>query len=192
MAMYGMVAVLGAGGILRLGVLAPLMALGLVCLRFDTTQYNFIGSVGWLLPFFVTGMIIRRLGDRPWRNGWLALAALLGLILSVPAHLFLFGFAIFGSYLVLYIALHPSLPRLRAARFGDLSYGLYIYGWPVEQAVLCWGGPMPWWALFLIGLPIAAGAAFVSWHLVETVALRLKPAGYPVEIRGIAPSDRPS
>jgi len=175
MVMYLIVAILGACRVLRLGVLPPLMALGLVCLGFDSTRYSFIGSVGWLLPFFVAGMFIQRLGAWPWHDRRLALMALRGLVLSIPTHLFLFGFAIFGSYLVLYLALHPSLPRLRAARFGDLSYGLYIYGWPVEQAALRWGGPMPAWTLFLIALPITALLALISWHLVEKIALRLKP-----------------
>ena len=63
-----------------------------------------------------------------------------------------------------------------ATRFGDLSYGLYIYGWPVEEAVI-WslGGRALWWQVFAIALPATAAIAFLSWHLVERPALRLKP-----------------
>jgi peptidoglycan/LPS O-acetylase OafA/YrhL len=63
-----------------------------------------------------------------------------------------------------------------AARFGDLSYGLYIYGWPVEQTVLYLRPDASWLELFLLAYPATAAVAFLSWHLVEKRALRLKPA----------------
>ena len=46
----------------------------------------------------------------------------------------------------------------------------------VEQAVV-WllGGRAAWWQVFLLALPAAALLAFLSWHLVERPALRLKP-----------------
>ena len=34
---------------------------------------------------------------------------------------------------------------------------------------------MAWWELFLWALPLSAVLAFLSWHLVEKRALRLKP-----------------
>ena len=85
-------------------------------------------------------------------------------------------FPVFGCYLALWLALHPRLPIIPAARFGDLSYGLYIYGWPVEETVM-WlsGGRAVWWEVFLIALPAAAAIAFLSWHLVERPMLRFKP-----------------
>ena len=72
--------------------------------------------------------------------------------------------------------LDPRLPVISAARFGDLSYGLYIYGWPVEEAVMWFsGGHAAWWQVFLMALPAASAIAFLSWHLVERPMLRLKP-----------------
>jgi peptidoglycan/LPS O-acetylase OafA/YrhL len=74
--------------------------------------------------------------------------------------------------------LNSRLPVIPAARFGDLSYGLYIYGWPVEQAVMwLYGGHAAWWQVFLIAVPATAALAFLSWHLVERPILRLKPGG---------------
>jgi peptidoglycan/LPS O-acetylase OafA/YrhL len=74
---------------------------------------------------------------------------------------------LFGGYLVIWLALTPT-PVVRAARFGDLSYGLYIYGWPVEQCVVYFSGAAaPWWAVFLISTAITVPVAFLSWHLIE-------------------------
>ena len=74
----------------------------------------------------------------------------------------------FGSYLVIYLALNRKLPRVPAAHFGDLSYGLYIYGWPIEQCILYFsGGKAPWWQVFLISTAIAVPVAFLSWHAIE-------------------------
>ncbi|SEE03455.1 acyltransferase family protein [Bradyrhizobium erythrophlei] len=58
---------------------------------------------------------------------------------------------------------------------GDYSYGLYLYGFVIQQCVAAFGPPVQHWYLnILISLPIAFGVAFVSWHLVEKHALRLR------------------
>ena len=59
-----------------------------------------------------------------------------------------------------------SAPKLPA----DLSYGLYIYAFPLQQ-VLMMHGVLSLWASMAVTLPFAAA----SWFLIEKPALRLKP-----------------
>jgi len=180
--LYLMVAALGMVRLIRLSVLAVLMAIGLISVWLDkwidqNLALGFIGGVAWMLPFFVAGMVAYKLRDRGFFNGRLALLAVVGMVASVPLQSFIPLFAVFGCYLALYAALHPGLPVIAAARFGDLSYGLYIYGWPVEQSVsYLWPGAS-WWELFLISIVATAGVASLSWHIIEKRALRLKPRG---------------
>ncbi|HKW54362.1 MAG TPA: acyltransferase [Stellaceae bacterium] len=181
--MYAMVLVLGLLRLLRLAALLPLLAVGLVCLRLDTAASGwFIGTVSWLLAFFVAGMILYKLRRLPIFSGRIALAALIGLVASVPLGGFIVLFPLFGAYLVIYLARERRLPVVPAARCGDLSYGLYIYGWPVEQTLLyLTGGALAWWQLFPPALAVSAAIAFLSWHLIEKRALRLKPRGVAME-----------
>ena len=177
LAMYIMVLLLGSFRAIDLRVIAVLIVIGMGAIWFDTasSQY-FSGSALWLLAFFASGMALYRLRHSGFINGRLALLACAGLALSAAFKAFILLFPIFGSYLVIYLAFARWLKPLPAARFGDLSYGLYIYGWPIEQTIV-WlnGGAMSWWALFAIALPVTALFAFLSWHLVEKRALRLKP-----------------
>jgi len=138
--------------------------------------FQLLSGWGWLVAFFAAGMVLYKLRRTRIFDGRIALLALVGLVLSVPLRQFVLLFPLFGSYLALWLALTPRLPVIPAARFGDLSYGIYIYGWPAEQgAIWLLGGHAAWWQVFLIALPAAAALAFLSWHLVERPALRLKP-----------------
>ncbi|WP_226858226.1 acyltransferase family protein [Diaphorobacter aerolatus] len=64
----------------------------------------------------------------------------------------------------------------RAGRFGDFSYGLYIYAFPVQQLVV-------WASANQLGFPVALAItlmstltlAALSWHWIEKPALSLKP-----------------
>jgi peptidoglycan/LPS O-acetylase OafA/YrhL len=174
--MYVMVLVLGMLRLLAWPVALFLLALGVACIGWGALEA--LGTWGWLLGFFASGMLLYKLRDTRIFDGRVALVALLGLVASVPLRQFILLFPVFGCYLALWLALQPRLPVIPAARFGDLSYGLYVYGWPVEEMVM-WlsGGRLAWWALFLIALPATALVAFLSWHLVEGPALRLKPRG---------------
>lgn len=65
----------------------------------------------------------------------------------------------------------------RAGRFGDLSYGLYLWAWPVQQVVASQlGAAAGYWRLLFTSLLIVTPMAALSWHLVEKRALRAKPS----------------
>jgi peptidoglycan/LPS O-acetylase OafA/YrhL len=77
------------------------------------------------------------------------------------------------TYLVLLAGSSPRLARVGARR--DLSYGLYVYAYPV-QATLLVVGAASWWlpAYVAASLAIALALAFISWTYVESPALALK------------------
>ncbi len=186
--MYLMVLGLGLLRLLNLPVMLGLLALGLACLQFNES-FDFLGGWGWLLAFFAVGMILYKLRATRIFDSRIAVLALAGLVLSVPLRQFIALFPLFGCYLALWLALNPHLPVIPAARFGDLSYGLYIYGWPVEEGVI-WalGGRALWWQVLALALPATAALAFLSWHLVERRALQLKPGARPVSASAPSPA----
>jgi peptidoglycan/LPS O-acetylase OafA/YrhL len=65
--------------------------------------------------------------------------------------------------------------RWRARMKADLSYGTYIYGWPIQELLAMTGvaalGFVPYFLLSLV--PILA-IAYASWHVIELPALRLR------------------
>lgn len=173
--MYLMVLVLGVLRLIRLPVCLALLALGMACIAFPDAL-GFLGGWGWTLSFFAAGMVLYKLRDTRIFDGRVALLALAGLALSIPLRQFILLFPLFGCYLALYLALNPKLPIIPATKFGDLSYGLYIFGWPSEELMI-WlmHGQATWWQEFLLSTLLAGSLAFLSWHLVEKRALRLKP-----------------
>jgi len=70
-------------------------------------------------------------------------------------------------YLAVLIGMTP-MPELPFYRGGDYSYGIYLYGFPIQQAVILAGlGNASAWQNFLISTPLILLFAFVSWHLIE-------------------------
>lgn len=77
--------------------------------------------------------------------------------------------------LVLWIGTR-SWPVLRAAgRFGDLSYGIYVYAWPVQQIVVHLMPGASYVALVVPTLLVTIGLAWLSWRYIELPALGMKP-----------------
>jgi peptidoglycan/LPS O-acetylase OafA/YrhL len=140
------------------------------------------GGVGLLLPFvafFCTGILFLLYGGRiPYRPLFAAgaAAALCG-CLFVP-DLARAGAAVFGGYLVFWFALavrSPLIDRLRPRQ--DISYGLYLYGWPVQSLIIFWFRDLSAFQVSLLTLVVAGLFGWLSWVLVESPALRLKRTG---------------
>ena len=76
------------------------------------------------------------------------------------------------SYLVITIGYHPAVYVQSMRVFGDYSYGLYIYGLPIQQLMLKhFSRPVPF---FLTCYPLILLAAVLSWHYIEKPSLSMK------------------
>ena len=78
------------------------------------------------------------------------------------------------AYVTVYLGL-TNFPRVGFLKHADLSYGVYLYGFVVQQAVVA---IFPWsrqWVVnFLISMPFAIAMAALSWHFIEKPALNLR------------------
>jgi len=128
-------------------------------------------------PYFLIGACFYLFRDRLRPDAVVALL-LIGLVLLIQPSGILAELALLtvAPYAILAFAT-ANTPVIRSAgRFGDISYGLYLYGFPVQQAVYhFFQNDLDPIRNTLISLPIAAALAFVSWHAVERRALGFKP-----------------
>lgn len=75
------------------------------------------------------------------------------------------------SYAALWFGFAP-ITRLRGFnRFGDLSYGTYIYAFPVSQVLVAAAPEIGPWALAAAALPATLLLAAASWRWIEAPAL---------------------
>ncbi len=76
-------------------------------------------------------------------------------------------------YLVIFAAL--KFPAVSLEKVGDLSYGIYLFAFPVQQGLMTAFtlGQRPV-RLSMLAIPIVLTLAFLSWRFVERPALRLR------------------
>ncbi|WP_432826424.1 acyltransferase family protein [Dactylosporangium sp. CA-092794] len=195
LAFYGVVAVLVVTGALRGAPrVVPVLAAGCYVLILR----DLFSTPGWTVRPPAHGSIHVPLAGS-FAADWtlyLGFVFLLGVALRLYAHripvhaavaaaaavvlagsLWLGGFIAVGipayAYLVVYAAV--TLPSSRTAGRRDYTYGMYIYGFPVQQSLALLGanrfGVAAFIAFSLLG---TLGFAVLSWHLVERPALRWK------------------
>ncbi len=122
------------------------------------------------LPFFV-GVLIFALRLRlPLTLWWIAglwglVALISGTPLALPAQIVAMGYTVF------WLAYVPRGALLAYNRFGDYSYGIYIYAFPLQGLMVWMIGPMTPGMNIALALPATFACAILSWHLVEAPAL---------------------
>ncbi|UGY04827.1 acyltransferase family protein [Bradyrhizobium quebecense] len=67
-----------------------------------------------------------------------------------------------------------KLPRLPLFSRGDYSYGIYLYGFPVQQVVKVWLPNASLIVQFAVALVLITAFAAFSWHWIEKPVLKLR------------------
>lgn len=130
-------------------------------------------TLDWVVRgFFGAGAIACLLRERlPVSTGIMVTLVLACLVASRTIHALPFLWIAVG-YFVLWIAYVPTLPKIP---FGlDVSYGVYLWGWPVQQSLVHLTGVDEPLLLFAMTAPIVLALGTASWLCIERPALKLK------------------
>lgn len=122
------------------------------------------------LCFFLGGAAAL-FGQRLPLTGWalLPLAALM--LLMRGTLLYDLSSALFLAYALFWIAYVPRGAILGYNRVGDYSYGLYLYAFPIQQALVLYLPEITPMTMFASASLLTLGCAIVSWYLIEKPAL---------------------
>lgn len=184
-ACYLAVMMLGlSGGIRRRGVWLALTVTGFAAYLY--------ASFGLPVPFAPLGQLLNdpilRLGSlffaggcfylyrdcyRFTRRGALVSAVVL-LALMFSRRYAELGLATFGGYLLFYFAFRPMWLTESFNRLPDISYGVYLYGWPVQTLLVAYLPPLSPWLKLGLACLIVLPLSVLSCYLVEQPLLKLK------------------
>jgi peptidoglycan/LPS O-acetylase OafA/YrhL len=192
MMMYVGVMIAGVLTLLRRPTIALLvMSLLMIALAIEPSRVLLIPKITavYALPAvfcFAFGMIFYTNRERIPLHGMVVVLLIGAIILTGRAHppgnIFVCA-AI--AYSTAWFAFHPRLRVKIPARIGDISYGLYVYAFPIQQTVIyIYSGIGPW-TLFAVAFPITAMVAWISWHVIEKRALALKGALISARLRPV-------
>lgn len=150
--------------------------------RLHTLLDHFFAVRGnFLYSYFMTGSMFYLFRYHiPYHRGCLLLcvaifiAAACGVFesqQSLPEKLLLMPVVI---YIMVYVGM-AKIPPLPIYHRGDYSYGIYLYGYPIQQAILTLAPSITAPLLhFAISLPLVTLVAMFSWHHIEKPILRLR------------------
>lgn len=181
---YGVVLALGITGLLRRrGAVVALLA-GALYVNWHLISNGWLGGGVWmgmpvvqlwdLLSVFLIGSLYYLFRERIVLSWKIALALIALYVVSIHTSYVGIVFYLLVPYLLMTIAYMP-LPRLKAlARPGDVSYGVYIYAFPVQQLFANWYPSASPWTSTLVAAPVTYVLAYASWRVIEKPALGLK------------------
>lgn len=162
---------------------------GLLTLINILFYFNLIGGLNWdggfafrikrflgLYEYFLAGVFVYSIRDSIIisRKYALALFPVLCASIFIPSVTSI-AFATIGTYILFVIGYSPKISMPSVHKIGDLSYGIYIFGWPIQQIIMQQAGySMSWYANFLLSMPFILVLACISWNCIEKPSLKFK------------------
>jgi peptidoglycan/LPS O-acetylase OafA/YrhL len=146
---------------------------------FNWKEYILLGKPDFFprfFTYFIAGMCFYTYKDEIPRSR--ILLAFSFLIVAASAFIFkglVITQVLFGTYILFYLAFTSTVSFQNFASNGDLSYGVYIYAWPVQQLMILYLEKyMNLSLLFILTLTVTLIFAYLSWHFIEKPFLNLK------------------
>ncbi|MFT8675233.1 acyltransferase family protein [Acetobacter sp.] len=180
--LYIIVAIAGAAGLLSKRYTANLLIFFFILIGiFTPTRIPFLGEYNenWrVAAFFAAGAFLYINRKTVPMNWGLLMLLLLASYLSYGTPNFDIFTGAFIAYGVVMVGYARKLPLPRWIE--DYSYGIYIYGWPIQQLVRHYFPDIGPYRLTVISLILSWAAGVISWHILEKPILHLKPKYKPM------------
>lgn len=183
MRMYFFVALIGALGILRMPKLCSALILAALVLGIYRPEF-FPMHESWMrfAGYFALGVFaqMNKKNIVVTHSAMLLLAFLVFIGANTAAYKYYFALTL--AYFCFWFAYR--LPHWKwLERWGDPSYGIYLWGWPTQQILVYFFPNQTPYQNFVTATVCAIALGYASWHLVEHPAMRLKNRKLPAFMR---------
>jgi peptidoglycan/LPS O-acetylase OafA/YrhL len=173
--MYIIVAAVGVSGFIATRERFNSAMLILIAGYLSDTQFsatlNSLAPLRLAMFFLLGGIFYVNARLIPMRFSLLCIFAIAAWILYRTAF-YDYAFSVFLTYLIMMIAYHPRLQAPPIDRIGDLSYGTYLYAFPLTQISVKYLGAGRPLLIVAIVTSLTLALARLSWVFVERPALR--------------------
>jgi peptidoglycan/LPS O-acetylase OafA/YrhL len=148
--------------------------------RFKDLLNDYFGGhqIFILFCYFIFGMVFYIFHNKIVWNKWIFMISILGLIIGWKFDIFPIVAPICFTYFVLYSSQILPFKNL-AKKIGDLSYGIYIYSWPIQICLLFLGlnkitgnNKIDYLYFASASIILSIFAGYLSWNFVEKKFLR--------------------
>lgn len=156
----------------------------------------YLRDAAGMWAFFAAGALLRLMSERFSWFRFRADVAVAGVVLAflvtgMAPSLALEVTSVTVAYAVLTVGLARTPYIARSARFGDFSYGLYLWAFPVQQLVIDQWGVQRMSLNLVLVVSITLACAVVSWYLVERPSMKLKDLVVRLTVRRPTPATAP-
>ena len=184
---YLLITLLVSIGAYRMGKLLVLACVVLQCalafrgLTHLTADDGIVdGSV--LTGCFLLGVLLYRYRHKVRLRLWMFIFSVVASVVCLSSDRAAYLVPLPVSYMTIYLGMtNPRRSPLLSS--GDYSYGIFLYGYAIQQAIAV----NPLLRHWYFSLPLAGAltglVAVASWHCVEKPALKLRPLLYKLELR---------
>lgn len=159
--------------------------LSVLILLFDFRLFNFQSLKYWVLsaneysnfvklaPYFLLGCLIYCYKNKLIIHNRFIFLSLLLLVIGFKTNYAQIITLLTLPYLILSVAI--KFNTFSFNKYGDFSYGMYIYAFPIQQLVVSlWGEHLDLKSFFIISFLFTLIISIMSWHFIEKQFLKYK------------------
>ena len=174
---YLLLFIIGLSGLLHYGAVANLALVAIFV--FALYHFQDLPLIGirekWSRPggYFLLGVFLWLNRDMLPIDGRIATGTAIIMFSSFGQPWFDWVFAPCFVYILIFLAYGPRYLNVDE-RVGDISYGIYIYAWPVQQLIILMIPGIHPYIHFVLASAATIPIALASWRYIERPSLRLK------------------
>ena len=160
----------------KFSVLFAIATLALIFSNLFSLYEENITSAPTIVYYFFCGAVTYHWREYIPYNRWIFLTSLGAVyfhFLSYNGYVLIFP--LFLTYVIVYLGL-TEFPRVKFLQSGDYSYGIYLYGFPISQALVAVIPQLRGHGILVsaTAIPLTFAFAALSWHFIEKPVLALK------------------
>ncbi|MFW5432053.1 MAG: acyltransferase family protein [Methylophilaceae bacterium] len=133
-------------------------------------------TFSWFAIAFIAGMCFYKFRESIIWNHKISITCLILLITCLQfSTVAALGFSIFGGYLLFNFAFNfKNAFTQKVGQKYDISYGVYIYAWPIQTLIIQSNPAINPWVLSITTIVLVSILGLVSWVIIEKPFMRLK------------------